>query len=50
MKGGRSLSDILEIYGCDDNPIAYMIEPRIYVEMTNKNPDTDPSSYENLLD
>ena len=50
MEGGRNLSDILEIYGCDDNPIVYMIEPRISVEITNKGAKTDPSDYENLLD
>jgi len=41
---------VLEIYGCDDNPLAYMIEPRISVVLTGKDPETDPRDFETLPD
>ena len=42
-------SDILELYGCDESPLAYMIEPKGSVEITDKNHKTKKEDLENIL-
>ncbi len=42
-------SDILELYGCDDNPLSYMIEPKGSVRITSKDDKTTKEDLENIL-
>ena len=40
---------VKEIYGCEENPISYMIEPRGSVEITDKNTEPKKEDFENIL-
>ena len=42
-------SDILELYGCGESPLAYMIEPKGSVELTDQNHKTKKEDLENIL-
>ena len=44
------LEDLVqEIYGSDENPLSYMIEPRGSVEITDKNNKIKKEDLENIL-
>ncbi len=36
MKADKKDSDIMALYGCDENPLAYMVEPKGSVRITDK--------------
>ena len=40
---------VMEIYGCDDHPIAYMIEPRGEIKMVREGQKPDPKDFETIL-
>ncbi len=42
-------SDILALYDCDENPLAYMIEPKGSVEITDEDSETTKEDLENIL-
>lgn len=42
-------SEILELYGCDDEPMAYMIEPRGTVRYVDENHKTTVEELQNIL-
>ncbi len=42
-------SDVLELYDCDENPLAYMIEPKGSIKITDKDKKTTKEDLENTL-
>jgi len=46
---GTAKEDIREMYGCDESPLAYMIESRISVELKDKDEELDPDDFESIL-
>ncbi len=42
-------SEILEQYGCDENPLAYMIEPKGSVLVTDEDYEMKEEDLENIL-
>lgn len=41
--------DILELYGCDDDPLDYMIEPGATVKLKGRNEETTVEELQNIL-
>ena len=49
--GTRSLDDVVSrIYGCDESPLAFMIEPMGTVKITGKDEVTRPEELASILD
>lgn len=42
--------DIEEIYDCEDSPLSYMIEPKITVDVVDKDDKVTPEDLEHILD
>ncbi len=49
MESDTKDSDISDLYDCDENPLAYMIEPKCSIEFTDEDYETKKEDLENIL-